>query len=353
MLSVEGLCKSFASFAVRDVSFEVAAGEYFVVLGPSGVGKTVVLEIIAGLVTPDAGRIVLDDRDITVEKIQHRSVGLVYQDQALFSHLSVYKNIAYGLAGKGLTRSAIRDRVTDLADAVGVTDLLDRRPGRLSGGESQRVALARTLATQPRCLLLDEPLSSLDTQPRAAMRGLLRTMNREGQTVIHVTHDYEEAVSLASRIAVMQDGHIVQMGTPEAVFHRPKSQFVARFVGIRNVFKGRLERTTRGNGQLAEFVTEGPRFAVLTDHPSGPGHCLIRSDDVVISNTALESSARNRFEGRIVDLVPARLGMEITVDIGVEISALITSASVRTLDLHCGRNVWVNFKASAAEYVGE
>ena len=166
MLSVRNIAKSFGQFAIRDVSFDVAEGEYFVLLGASGVGKTVLLEIIAGLVEPDAGQVLLGGRDITVERIQTRGIALVYQDQALFPHLSARGNIAYGLRCRRLPRAEVRGRAAELAEVVGAEGLLDRGTESLSGGEKQRVALARALAAEPRCLLLDEPLASLDTGAR-------------------------------------------------------------------------------------------------------------------------------------------------------------------------------------------
>ena len=186
MLRVEHLSTEIGDFALRDVSFEVNAGDYFVLLGASGAGKTLLLEALAGLVRPDAGRIFWDDCEITRTRIQHRGFGLVYQQQALFPHLSVYNNIAYGLRAWGARRRDVAARTRALAAETGADALLDRMPGTLSGGEAQRVALA----VEPRCLLLDEPLASLDTQARAQMRALLRRLNQRGHTVIPVTHDY-------------------------------------------------------------------------------------------------------------------------------------------------------------------
>jgi len=353
MLNVRNITKSFGAFTVRDVTFEVDQGEYFVLLGASGAGKTLILEMIAGLIRPDAGCIFLDGENITDEKIQNRRIGLVYQDQALFPHLTVYGNIAYGLRCRNEKGSTLSTRLTRLAEVVGITDLLDRYPSTLSGGEAQRVALARTLATEPRCLLLDEPISSLDVGPRAEMRALLRKINHQGQTIIHVTHDYEEAISLASRMAVIENGRIAQIDRPERLFQRPKSKFVARFAGIRNFFEGRLVRPPDVDGELAEFVTNQAKFSILTDAPNGPGYCFLRSEDVTVSNTCSETSALNTFPGRIVDIAPARLGVEVSVDIGVEISALITSNSMRKLRLNRGKEVWISFKASALQFIGE
>ncbi len=349
MLCVRELGKNLREFAVHDVSFDVEDGDYFVLLGPSGVGKTVLLELIAGLTTPDKGSITWDGEDITYERIHRRRMGLVYQDQALFPHMTVQQNIAFGIRPKKLRTAALRERVEELAGDVGVGDLLHRYPGTLSGGEAQRVALARTLATNPKCLLLDEPLSSMDAQSRSDLQALLRSLHRKGHTVIHVTHENKEAMALASRVAIMENGTVTQVGTPNEVFHHPKSVFVARFVGIRNSLEGRLEAS--GNGSLSRFVTEGLSFQVRSEASSGPGILVFRSEDLHVFRTREESNEQNCFKGTVVDLAPARLGAELIIDIGVKVAALVTSETVERLDVECGTKVWVSFEASAAQYI--
>lgn len=357
MLSIREISKSFGNLAVKDVSFEVQEGQYFVLLGASGVGKSVLLGTIAGLFRPDAGRIFLDGKDITNEKIQKRKIGLVFQSSALFPHMTVYDNVAYPLRCRKLGNFQVRERVAELAEDFAVTHLLKRMPQSLSGGESQRVSLARAVASEPRYLLLDEPISSLDVKSRPQMRALLRKINSRGQAIIHVTHDYTEAVSLGTHIAVMEGGTIAQVGTVEEIFQYPKSEFIARFVGIRNFFKGRLEESHDGQTNLRQFRTDGLGFWVLTDSVGGPGFVCVRSEDITICNAPSRTSARNNFEGTIVDIVRAGPGVEVIVDIGVgepvELAALITAESVDALDLCCGKKVWVSFKASAAKCVEE
>ena len=351
MLCVRDLGKDLRTFAVTGVSFDVEDGDYFVLLGASGAGKTVLLEMLAGLTPPDEGRILWDGQDITYERIQHRRMGLVYQDQALFPHMTVHQNIAFGLRPKKMRPAALRERVAELAADVSVCDLLDRYPGTLSGGEAQRVALARTLATRPRCLLLDEPLSSLDAQSRSDLQALLRSLHRKGHTVIHVTHENKEAMALASRVAIMENGTVTQVGTPNEVFHHPKSAFVARFVGIRNSLEGRLEASGGGNGSLSRFVAGGLTFQVFSEASSGSGVLVFRSEDLVISHTREDSGAQNCFHGTVVDMAPARLGAELTIDIGVKVTALVTTDTMDRLGVECGKEVWVSLKASAAQYI--
>ena len=351
MLSVRQISKTLPSFTLRDVSFEVQPGQYFVLLGASGVGKSVLFEIIAGLTCPDAGRILLDGRDITDEKIQQRKIGLVFQNSALFPHMTVYDNIAYPLRCKKLRNYQIHERVVELAEDFAITALLKRRPQTLSGGESQRVSLARAVASEPRCLLLDEPISSLDVKSRPQMRALLRRINAQGRAVLHITHDYTEAASLGTHIGVMEGGTIAQVGTVEEVFQRPKSEFIARFVGIRNFFEGQLAKPESDQTDTRRFRTGDLVFWVLSDNPGESGYVMIRSEDITICNSASRTSARNNFEGRIVDIAPAGPGVEVIVDIGVEVATLITAESVKKLELDCGKKVWISFKASAVKFV--
>jgi ABC-type Fe3+/spermidine/putrescine transport system ATPase subunit len=345
MLRVKQISKDLTDFSLRDVSFTVEDGDYFVLLGSSGVGKTVVLELLAGLVTPDAGHIFWDDEDITEQRIQHRHMGLVYQDQALFPHMTVQQNIAYGLKTRDV------DRVLQLADSVSVSHLLHRYPGTLSGGEAQRVALARTLATEPRCLLLDEPLSALDAQSRSDLQALLRSLHREGHTVIHVTHEYKEAMALATHIAIMEDGTVSQIGTPSDVFHNPQSEFVARFVGFHNCFSGRIEHTDCAS---ARFIAHGAPFEASvelhTESHASSGFLAFRSEDVSVSHIRDENS-QNCYCGTVVDIAPARLGSELTVDIGLAVTALVPVESMERLDIRRGMDVWVSIQPSAARYI--
>ena len=251
MIRLEGLNVVAGDFSLRVDELSVEKGEFLVFLGPTGSGKTVLLETIAGLRRPISGRIWFGDRDVTAEPPERRRVGFVYQDYALFPHLSVGKNIAFGLrtgAARGRARSVrragvsravgpIRERAAALASLLGIEQLMDRYPDTLSGGEQQRVALARALAIEPEVLLLDEPLSALDRKTRRELRIELRRLHRElGATVLHVTHDLDEALVLGDRIAVLIDGDLRQIGTPEDVIQRPADGETARLLGMTNVY---------------------------------------------------------------------------------------------------------------------
>jgi ABC-type Fe3+/spermidine/putrescine transport system ATPase subunit len=349
MLSVKNLGKKMRDFTLRDVSFDVQDGDYFVLLGPSGVGKTVLLELLAGLITPDEGQVLWNSEDITYERIHKRRMGLVYQDQALFPHMTVRKNIAYGLKTRKLSPTEISDRVEALAEDVGISDLLHRYPETLSGGEAQRVALARTLATEPRCLLLDEPLSAMDTRSRTELQALLRSLHRKGHTVIHVTHENKEAMALATQVAIMDSGSVTQVGTPDDVFHHPKSEFVARFVGIRNSLMGQLHASA--DGSLPRFESNGLTFHIDTDAAAGEGHLVFRSEDVRVVESGDAADEMNHFKGVVTDIAPARMGSELTIDIGVDIVALVAAEAMNQMKLDCGHEVWVSLNADAARYI--
>jgi len=249
------LTKRFGdTVAVEDVDLLVRSGEFLSILGPSGCGKTTTLRMISGLEDPTEGEIWISGEDATAVPPHKRNVNTVFQSYALFPHLTVAENVAYGLRVKKHDRSAIRERVSRALDMVQLPQLADRRPSQLSGGQQQRVALARALVNEPDVLLLDEPLSALDLKLRQAMRIELKFLHeRLGMTFVFVTHDQAEAITMSDRVAVMHGGRILQVGTPEDVYERPVSRFVANFIGQTNLLQGRVEevRETDADVRLA------------------------------------------------------------------------------------------------------
>ncbi|MDP9086192.1 MAG: ABC transporter ATP-binding protein [Pseudomonadota bacterium] len=226
--------------ALDDVSLEIRRNEFFTLLGPSGCGKTTLLRLLAGFERPEAGTLLLDGRPILEEPPNRRPVNMVFQSYALFPHMSVAQNVAFGLEQLGAARRAIDERVNAMLRLVRLEDMADRKPSQLSGGQQQRIALARALAPDPKLLLLDEPLSALDRKLRHGMQLELKRMQREtGVTFLLVTHDQEEALSMSDRIAVMDSGRIVQLGTPHSFYEQPRTAFVAEFMGA-NVIPGAL-----------------------------------------------------------------------------------------------------------------
>jgi putrescine transport system ATP-binding protein len=240
LLEIAGVGKYFGrTVAVDDVSLQVERGELFVLLGPSGCGKTTLLRMIAGIETPDGGRIVVDGLDVTELPPYRRPVNMMFQSYALFPHMDIAANVAFGLRQERMERGRRAARVEEMLELVQLSDYARRRPHQLSGGQRQRVALARALAKSPKLLLLDEPLAALDRKLREqTRRELIEIQGRVGTTFLVVTHDQEEALGMASRIAVMNAGRLAQIGTPGEIYERPNSRFVAGFVGEMNFFEG-------------------------------------------------------------------------------------------------------------------
>ncbi len=253
MVSVElrNVEKCWEGFHLMIDELRVRDGEFMTLLGPSGCGKTTTLRIIAGLEKPDSGRVFFGDRDVTELKPYERNIGIVFQDYALFPHMTVFKNVAFGLEMRKLSREEIERRVREALELVGLSGLENRYPEQLSGGQQQRVALARALVIEPEVLLLDEPLSNLDAKIRERLRGEIRRIQRElGITVIYVTHDQEEAMAISDRIAVMNVGRIEQVGKPLELYYHPKTEFVATFIGTGNIVELEAENGVARLGSL-------------------------------------------------------------------------------------------------------
>src|SRR5437588_2516136 len=243
-IDVEAISKRFGEFtAVEEVALEVAAGSLHALRGPSGSGKSTLLRIVAGLESPDAGHVLIDETDVTAARPQERGIGFVFQHYAAFTHMTVRENVAFGLRIRKRPRPEVVERVDELLALVGLTKWADQRPDQLSGGQRQRMALARALAVQPRVLLLDEPFGALDANVRAELRRWLRRLHDEqGVTTVLVTHDQEEAMEVADTIAVMNAGRIEQIGSPRDVYDRPATDFVMGFLGPVSRIDGRLVR---------------------------------------------------------------------------------------------------------------
>jgi len=276
-VQIEQVALSFGSTQVlRGIDLVIEPGEFFALLGPSGCGKSTLLRLVAGFNRAQAGRVLIAGEEITRVPPWKRNVGMVFQSYALWPHMSVAQNVAFGLEERRLPAAEVRAKVGAALELVGLADLAGRRPGQLSGGQQQRVALARTIAIEPRVLLLDEPLSNLDARLRVHMRRELVALHRKlGVTTIFVTHDQEEAMTTCDRIAVMDQGVIQQIGTPEELFDRPVNRFVAEFVGTINLLQGSLQETI---GETVQFVSPAvgtlslPRAKGLPSAAGAPGH---------------------------------------------------------------------------------
>ncbi len=307
---LDGITKRFGHVtALHEVSLEVRRGELMTLLGPSGCGKTTLLHVVAGFLTPDTGEVAIDGERVTDLPTYRRQIGITFQNYALFPHMSVASNVGYGLRMRRIARDEIARRVEEALALVKLAGLEDRRPRQLSGGQQQRVALARALVIRPRVLLLDEPFSALDRNLRSAMQVEVKEILRKiGVTTIFVTHDQSEALSLSDRIAVIREGRISQVGTPDEIYRRPNDRFVASFVGDVNVLRARLERI---DGATATIALGSARVSVPAGKLAGlaPGAMVdlfVRPEDLRTTEEAAAAFAgtvaARVYQGGHVDL---------------------------------------------------
>jgi len=297
---LRGVTKRFGDvIAVDSVSLSVRRGEFLTLLGPSGCGKTTLLRIIAGFETPDAGRVTLGGLDVTELPPYRRDVTTVFQHYALFPHMSVFDNVAFGLERRGVTRKETSRRVESALEMVRLSGLGRRQPSELSGGQQQRVALARALVLEPRVLLLDEPLAALDLKLRKQMQLELKGLQqRLGISFIYVTHDQEEALTMSDRIAVMNAGRIEQLGRAEEIYERPATEFVAGFIGVSNVIEGVVESAS--DGRLVIGVGDARVYAGGSGIASGERvRLLVRPEKIIISSDASEHALHGKIESAV------------------------------------------------------
>jgi molybdate/tungstate transport system ATP-binding protein len=339
MIRIDNLSLTVGEFSLKGINLEVTAGEFFVIIGPTGAGKTVLLESVAGLIKTRRGRILVEGRDISALPPETRGVGIVYQDSSLFPHLTVRENILYGLRYR--PKSAGEEEIEKLVAVLGLGKLLDRFPGNLSGGERQKTALARALAVRPSILLLDEPLNALDPHFRGEIQLMLENLHRQsGITFLMVTHNFNEALALAHRGAVINNGRIEQTGEITRIFQEPASEFVARFVGIKNLFPAEFRGT---RAMVRSAVIETTRKQEREN-----GFVAIRPEEIVLSRESIESSMRNSFPGRVTAVIPRGLFYEVTALCGdLSLTALITRGALQELAIAPDSSLYLSFKSAA------
>jgi spermidine/putrescine ABC transporter ATP-binding subunit len=361
-IRLAGVTKRFASrdsdvAAVRGVDLEIAEGEFFSMLGPSGCGKTTTLRMIAGFEEPSTGSVFLHGRDVTGVPPNRRDVNMVFQSYALFPHMSVFENVAFGLRRKKVAKDEVARRVGEMLDVVDLAGREKRRPRELSGGQQQRVALARALVNRPRALLLDEPLGALDLKLRQAMQVELKRIQREiGVTFVYVTHDQGEALTMSDRIAVMNDGLVEQLGPPEVIYEHPASRFVAGFIGTSNLLCGTVDRVADGTatvaygaetiavplrdgqravaGERLELTVRPEKIDIGSDRPAGDGICAVR--------------------GTVRELVYLGTSTNYTVatETGDEVVVFRQNASSAATEAERGDQVWLSWRAHHSYAIG-
>jgi spermidine/putrescine transport system ATP-binding protein len=347
-ISIVGLRKEFVDFtAVNGIDLEVKPGEFFTLLGPSGCGKTTTLRMLAGFEQPTEGQILIDGVDVAQTPAHKRPVNTVFQSYALFPHLDVQKNVAYGLRWqKDVDKQTREARVAKALKLVQLTEFARRRPHQMSGGQQQRVALARALVLEPTVLLLDEPLGALDAKLRHSLRAELTALQREvGITFVFVTHDQEEALEMSNRLAVMDGGRIVQLGTPEEVYQRPLTEFVADFLGVANLFD--IECLS-GSGlirsiRFGDFMLEAQAPA---GHDAGPGRAVIRPECVELAEPGLTGG--NRVPGMVDRTVFLGSTTQVMVRLpqGAVVQSLVTTNAMHD-NLTSGQPVTVQLPAQS------
>jgi molybdopterin-binding protein len=353
MISLDRISAIAGDFRLEDVTFDVPQGSYVIVIGPTGAGKTTLVEAIAGLVPTTTGRLMLGGTNVTHAPPEDRRLSIVYQHAYLFPHLTVRENVGYGSQNSRVT--------VEMLERFGLGEVAGRDVRVLSGGERQLVAIARALARRPEVLLLDEPFAALDPRRRVIVRRELRTIYFERRfTVLQVTHDFHEAGLLGDVGVVLDRGRVLQVGKPEEIFRKPASPVVADFLGAENVFAGTVQpirdaapdwmpSADADDVEHAVAFTTGTVTMYALGHiVPGTAHAVIRADDVSLSRVAGASSVRNQFRGTVVELAPAGAITRVTVEIsGLPLVAAVTTRSAQELQLAAGVEVFAQFKATA------
>jgi spermidine/putrescine transport system ATP-binding protein len=348
---IEGISKRFgATVALEHLDVDIASGEFVTFLGPSGCGKSTTLRILGGFETPDTGRVILEGKDVTGDPPNRRNVNMVFQDYALFPHMTVRQNMSFGLELKGLGRDAIARRLDELMAFLELGPFADRYPAQLSGGQRQRVALARALARDPALLLLDEPLGALDAKLRGQVQQELKSIQkRAGKTFFFVTHDQEEALTMSDRIVVMNKGRIEQDGTPEELYYHPASRFVAEFIGETNLLQGKVAAT-----EGAEVVLDWHGHRLRGQAPKGAPRAgeevtaSVRLERVQVSETPPETE--NVVQGQVVDRTFLGSRMMLSLRVGdAPLRAYVDTAA--GMGLAQGA-VWIGWDAESMAVLG-
>jgi tungstate transport system ATP-binding protein len=355
LIQVEYLNQRYGSkTTLRGVSFSLEKGEVFGLIGPTGAGKTTLLRLLDQIEIPSSGRIYFEGQDVTgsgrLRSAVRRKIGMVLQKPVVFN-TSVLDNVAYPLKVRGHDRKTVAERVNEMLKTVGLEEYAKRNARTLSGGETQKVALARALVTRPQVLLLDEPTANLDPLSLDMIEKLVLQFNREyGMAVVIATHEMAQGQRLADRIGVMMDGELVQTGKPSEIFSTPSDLRVARFVGVENILQGKVNSNREG---LVQIDVQGRDVeAIANRYPGDEVHLCIRPEDITLSLRGASTSARNSFSGQVTGLALSGALARVHLDCGFALVALITKQSAEELGLQIGKQAHVSFKATAVHVIG-
>jgi ABC-type Fe3+/spermidine/putrescine transport system ATPase subunit len=343
-LKLENLSKRWRDFKLKNIDLTIKDGTYFVILGPTGAGKTLLLETIMGFHEPDQGRILLNGVDVTNEPPEKRQIGYVSQNCVLFPHMTVRQNVEFGLKMKGMVKTERDRKVDQLLEFAGLNAMAHRRPATLSGGEKQKVALMRALAAEPQLIVLDEPLTAIDLETAREIKNELKRVHMSGKTVIHVTHNQVEGFSLGSKMAIINSGEIVQTGKPKEIFAKPRSKFVARFLGYENIFKAKLIEQ-----QASLSLVEARGIPLKISEKVDAPECTIavRPEDIIVDVAPISSEAMNVLKGTIIEFADQGPTVSITVDAILPFKVIMTKSLFIEKNLETGQATWLAFKSDS------
>ena len=351
-LEIKDLSVNLGEFHLKDINLELYEGEYVVLIGPTGSGKSVLLETIIGFYTADKGTIKLGGKIINDIPPENRNIGIVYQDNVLFPNMDVYDNIAYG-AKNQFSDGKIEEKIMNISKIMKIDHILHRDISTLSGGEVQRTSLARALIVEPKIILMDEPFSALDISTQAKLTTLIKKVGNDYKTTfLHVTHNFNDVWNLADRVGVMKDGKIHQLSTIDDVFSRPENKFVADFVGVQNIFEGEiLEKSPEravielSNGTIVNS-SDVDCLMKITGNKKENILIAIRPESIIFSNVEFASSARNQLKGKVIDTIKSGPTVLINVDVNGNIfKGLLTKSSAEDLEVEKGKEIYMSFKS--------
>ncbi len=340
MLEIRNLNKRLKSFTLNNISLFVKQGEYHVLLGPSGSGKTLLLNIIAGFIKQDSGEILYNSIEISKFSPGNRKISYLLQDLALFPHLTVYENVAFPLKIKKIDKKQIDEKVLKYLEFTEILNLRDRSINKLSGGEKQRVALARNLITETKLLLLDEPFSAIDSQLKLSLKKLLKKISETGITIIHVTHNIEETYNLADKISVIENGYIIQSDKLENIVEKPKNKFIASFSGYKNFFYCQKDKTNDNFITISDISNGNKSLKIETESDyTNQQFVIIESNNINLSKQRPQNIQKNVFEGEIISIFREETGYEIEVDTGLIFWVKMTNKDFLDLNYKTGDRI--------------